>query len=128
MQTVEETPVVLNPDRFVRERCMGRRRARIDMRKPGRSTKFPITTHNGHARYEVADRRAVCSMCEWCIRGEHKNCQAERCPCVCNDSDFRFSRNKLTAIGAIPVDMAKLAQIWGQPIDSATVCPTVAKS
>lgn len=78
--------------------------------------------------YETRERRANRQMCIPCIHGKHAHCDSEDCPCACNDSDFRFARNKLTATGAIPIDMAKLAQHWGHAIDSATVCPTVAKS
>jgi hypothetical protein len=41
-------------------------------------------------------------MCSSCIAGDHHTCEAESCPCCCNDSDFRWARNKLTAVGAWP--------------------------
>lgn len=115
MHTVEEKPVVLNPDKFVRENRSGHRRnrsdiGRVDRIRPGRSKRHPVQVHNGLARYEAADRRACSWICERCIHGEHCHCESEDCPCVCNDSDFRWSRNRLTAIGAIPVDPAKLAR------------------
>jgi hypothetical protein len=52
--------------------------------------------------FESAARRIVRVMCGPCIAGGHPDCDSENCPCCCNDSDFRFARNKLTAIGAIP--------------------------
>jgi len=47
---------------------------------------------NGHRRYDSSDRRAGRLMCEGCIRGKHATCESEDCPCVCNDSDFRWAR------------------------------------
>jgi hypothetical protein len=124
MQTVEERPVIVNPDKFVSDRTM--RRRHVNVCRPSLSKKRAGRERNG--RYETAARRTSYGICEPCIHGEHAHCEFEMCPCACNDSDFRFSRNKLTAIGAMPVDVAKLAQRWAKPIDSATVCPTVAQS
>ena len=94
----------------------------------GRGHEYSGQAASHLVEYESARRRAARLMCLSCLRARHAECDSERCPCACNDSDFRFARNKLTAIGAIPVDLAKLAQHWGEGMDSATVCPTVAKS
>lgn len=42
------------------------------------------------AVHEASDRRRRLNMCEACVNGQHKDCPDEACPCVCNDSDFRF--------------------------------------
>ncbi len=42
--------------------------------------------------YESSGRRAQRLMCDGCKHGSHALCESEACPCVCNDSDFRWSR------------------------------------
>lgn len=58
----------------------------------GRSIIGPVNDQ-GQARYETADRRKKRGMCAECVKGQHSGCPSEDCPCVCNDSDFRFSRH-----------------------------------
>jgi hypothetical protein len=41
-------------------------------------------------------------ICGECIAGAHQACDSEDCPCCCNDSDFRWARNRLTAMGQLP--------------------------
>jgi hypothetical protein len=43
-------------------------------------------------KYESAHRRGMRLMCDGCKRGAHSMCESEDCPCVCNDSDFRWAR------------------------------------
>jgi hypothetical protein len=33
-------------------------------------------------------------MCQHCVTAHHSLCESYACPCVCNDSDFRFARPK----------------------------------
>lgn len=66
-------------------------------------------------KYDSASKRYLRLMCAECLQGRHNDCEFKDCPCPHRDADLSFERNKLTAIGAIP-------------IDRATVCPTVAKS
>jgi len=54
----------------------------VDYAGSSRSTHF----------YEASQRRAMRLMCDGCKHGMHSVCESERCPCVCNDSDFRWSR------------------------------------
>jgi hypothetical protein len=64
--------------------------------------------------FESAERRMVRVMCGVCIKGDHCECDSEACPCVCNDSDFRWARNRMTALGVIPAtdpDMAAISAI-----------------
>lgn len=42
------------------------------------------------ADFESAFRRGKRLMCDGCKHGMHSICESEDCPCVCNDSDFRF--------------------------------------
>lgn len=53
------------------------------------------TVESEHLVFESSERRATRTMCEPCIHGAHTSCDSERCPCVCNDSDFRFSRTMM---------------------------------
>lgn len=52
----------------------------------------PISHPDSAARYETYVRRAERKMCEGCLHGSHSLCESEACPCVCNDSDFRWAR------------------------------------
>ena len=71
---------------------------------PGRSKVRPLNA-DLKPRFECADRREAGErMCLRCLRNDHALCQSEGCPCACNDSDLRFARNRLTAIGAIDWD------------------------
>jgi hypothetical protein len=52
---------------------------------------------NGLRKFESAQRRGMRLMCQNCLKAKHDNCESEECPCVCNDSDFRWARKpKLT--------------------------------
>jgi hypothetical protein len=66
-------------------------------------------------RYDSTTKRYLGLMCQACLHGDHATCKTKDCPCPCNDSEVSFQRNRLTAIGALP-------------IGTATVCPTVAQS
>jgi hypothetical protein len=48
--------------------------------------------HYTRLRSEAAIRRVARVMCMACVTGSHSLCASEDCPCVCNDSDFRWSR------------------------------------
>ena len=52
----------------------------------------PISHPDAGPKYESTSRREVRHMCEDCLRGKHSTCHSEGCPCVCNDSDFRWVR------------------------------------
>lgn len=41
---------------------------------------------------ETAQRREEGHMCVPCRTGKHQECPNEECPCVCNDSGFKFKR------------------------------------
>lgn len=54
-----------------------------------------VENYGGHTAakfYESGVRRARRKMCDGCKHGHHSLCESEACPCVCNDSDFRWSR------------------------------------
>ena len=42
--------------------------------------------------FESGERRCHRLMCDGCKHGQHSLCESEDCPCVCNDSDFRWQR------------------------------------
>lgn len=48
--------------------------------------------HHASAGFESSFRRGKRLMCDGCKHGMHAVCESEECPCVCNDSDFRWSR------------------------------------
>jgi hypothetical protein len=52
----------------------------------------PISHPSSLPRYESYARRSYRKMCDPCKHGSHSLCESERCPCVCNDSDVRWSR------------------------------------
>jgi hypothetical protein len=56
-----------------------------------------ITHYSGAASFatqlfESGMRRGLRLMCQNCLTAHHSLCESESCPCVCNDSDFRFAR------------------------------------
>lgn len=56
---------------------------------------------------ESAARRRFERICEACIDGLHKDCPSEGCPCVCNDSDFRFKHGTAAPVESEPLYMAE---------------------
>lgn len=64
--------------------------------------------HSPTADCESAYRRGKKLMCDSCKHGLHSLCTSEHCPCVCNDSDFRFARKG----GAPPdQDLARVLRV-----------------
>jgi hypothetical protein len=49
-------------------------------------------SHHANVEFESCFRRGKRLMCDGCKHGSHSLCASEDCPCVCNDSDFRWVR------------------------------------
>jgi hypothetical protein len=56
--------------------------------------------------FESGVRRGRRLMCQYCLSASHSLCESETCPCVCNDSDFRFARR--SQIETSDPDLAKI--------------------
>jgi hypothetical protein len=74
------------------------------MKKPGAIYKLSTwqVQRDAVLCYESAKRRDLRGMCRDCMIGQHDKCPDEDCPCVCNDSDFRFKR--VPSAPASPLD------------------------
>lgn len=69
---------------------------------------------SGAPSFPSAEKRRYRPMCRECINGNHRKCESFRCPCVCNDDNFRFRRSSGPAS---PIDNRMVQQNESGPED-----------